>query len=448
MAQSMYDLTLEEQELALAERRELLKQRARMAAQQIGVYKSPEGPTQAPGFVSAVTGQGVMGPTVKRSLLAQMAPMIAEGRDAYESTQLAKDIGQQREREQADALAQLEAMPRATPATPATPATYGAGDEGPTMTPGMPATPATKPSLRDTILWAQRAQANPSLKGIAGQLISDQIVREPERQEARAERQLTREERALEAQRNRVARAEEKREQRDWQAEQNEQNRGLRATIAAAVRSSRGGDGGGSTWSRSGVKAADIQKDVDAQGNITLTDKLSGEQKFFKGGGKPSATTEKTAADEATKTKNAREGLVLLRQMEPLLSTATSSRLGAARDAAGSVVGYSTKAGDAAGELSNMGANLVSLIDRSGLGPQFSDADLKFLANKAGGLGDPTIPESRKRAVYARVLDQFKRHAGEPTREASGTVGDPVPGSDKLRQPSRSVDDLVKKYGG
>jgi hypothetical protein len=352
-------------------------------------------------------------------VLSQFTPLIGDTSRGFQEDRLDKDLAGYNRLESAAAQEHMRSMPTTEP--------------GPYGTP-VPASNKTK------LAWAQRGQSIPSLKNVMDQYIADQVVKEPEREEARAERATAREETVAEARRRQADELRYRRE-RDEQAQQLRRDLAAQAAADRAALKAMGGGGGGGGG---GDKASDYQIVTASDGTVYRVGKKPGSpmERVEGASGRQSATTEKTAADAVTKQRNAAEGLVLLRDMEPLLSTATSSGAGALRDTIAAAAGYSTSAGDAAGELLNMGANLVSLIDRSGLGPQFSDADLKFLSNKAGGLGDPTVPESRKRAVYNRVVQQFKRAAGAPSREASGSVA-PAPAAPRS---STSGDPLVDKY--
>lgn len=258
--------------------------------------------------------------------------------------------------------------------------------------------PSDDDSIQAKLKWAQAGAQIPALRSQMTDYAKDLLIKEPDRIATLQDRKDARADRAVEAEKARQGKAEEAQRQRDFQGQQNDANRDLRATIAAAVRAHSGSE-----------KASDYQVFQGADGSLTRVNKLTGESSQLGGGGKPSANFEKQQQESQTKVQNAKTGLDTLSRMEPLLGKATSSGVGAMRDKAFGQFGMSTSAGDAAGELQQMGNSLVQLIDRSGLGPQFSDADVRFLKDTAGGLGDPTVPESRKRATLKRVREQFQR---------------------------------------
>lgn len=315
----------------------------------------------------------------------------------------------------------------------------------------LKAKPADDADEPTKLAWAQQGSQIPSLKPVMDAYLSDQVIKAPERAEARAERVQTRADALAEAQRKQRDELEYRRQRDADAARDRQQRQDDQQSFLMAMKGMSGGRGGsassGGTWGRDGVNAADIIRDVDADGNITLTDKISGEQKFFKGGGREAAGVTKERQDAKQQVDNAEKALDLLDQMKPLIPKATSSGFGAARDKLLSYPGISTKAGDAAGEIDQMGKKLVNYIDRKGLGPQFSDSDLKFLRETSGGLGDPNTPVSRKLAVYERVRKQFEDQA----RGASPKAADDADRRDKIREAvkqanSPSVDDLVNKY--
>lgn len=150
--------------------------------------------------------------------------------------------------------------------------------------------------------------------------------------------------------------------------------------------------------------------------------------------------------DATSKVKNAKEALRLLSDVDGLVGTATSFGMGSLRDQVYGFFGKSTAAGDAAGELQNVAAKLLAFADKSGLGPQFSDADRKFLESaSSGGIGDPAVPESRKRATLARIRSNLEYAAGgtpPPSRSASGKVSN-APAGESVRDTLNKVTGTV-----
>ena len=292
--------------------------------------------------------------------------------------------------------------------------------------PGPNATP------QEQAAWAQQARQIPGLEQIGNGVLTEQIVRAPERAEARADRRETKEMTFAEAQRK-------QREDQQFRAEQAEQNRATQMLIAQMSRNGRGGGGSGSAsavpsdgeqaWQTvRNPKGSDIISKDNNDGTTTLVYKPTGEKKIVGQIGKPSTTFERGQADDVKKVSNAKEALNLLKEMDPLIDSATHSGVGAAFDTGLKAFGGSTKAGDSAAALANKAANLATFADRGMFGPQFSDADVKALKEAVGNLGDPTIPISQKRATYNSVVSKFKRQAGmaDSSQTVRGALEDAV----------------------
>ena len=459
MAESLYDLELEAQQQALEERRALLAARAKQAAAQLGIYKPPEANTEeVGGFQSALTpGFRYSGKILKQPILGALTPVIQQARDAYQGNQLRDDEVAYRQREQADALAQLEAMPRATPATPDV---YGAGDEGPTLSRGSP---AKEPSLRDTILWAQRASANPSLKPVMGSLIADRIVKEPERQEAREERKMTREEARAEAQRKQAADIEFKR----WQTEQQDTLRrdlagdsnNLRRDLHAAI--ARSGGGGSSAtagitdpdgnevkpWSRPNVKASDIVKDVASDGTITLTDKVSQETRRIGGGGRTSGAHEKDTLETRGQIERSTQAINNAGTVEKLLGEVSASGLKSDIRAAAGYAGYSDAATRAEKSVKPYADIYLKSVPRFE-GPQ-SDKDTQSYKEAAADLANPrTAPEDRVAALHTvvRLHRQALAQAAARGNQPNSPRVPPTSNAQPAQAPQMPADALVNKW--
>jgi hypothetical protein len=168
------DLVAEEERLA--ERKALLQQRALASARQLGIYAQPGPPVQTEGFRSAVTGGPILGPAIRTPLLSKVNPLLQETRDVYDRGQLATDASGYRRMEAQLAQDHMARMPRTT---------YDSGPEGPVM---------REPTQADKLTWARAGMQLPSLRNTMQQYIADQVIKEPERIEAREERKLTREE--------------------------------------------------------------------------------------------------------------------------------------------------------------------------------------------------------------------------------------------------------------
>ena len=386
MSPAMTNPALRAQAMALERRRAQLAERARQAAEQVGVF-APMELRQPQGFRSAVTGADFMAPMTKRPLLGGLAPLIAETAQRGAEARLDKDItayGQgvdkdiaaYKEREQAAASAHMARMP------------------------------SLDAPVQERMRWAQAGTQIPSLAPVMQEYVKDTLIAAPTREAARKWEQL----------------------------KFDELKRHHTATEGRPI-------------SVPGVGLMDPATRQVLPGTapppnlVPVTNPQTGDVSGFNprtggvqaspggaGAGAKSAEAQKREFSEQDRVRNATTALKLLDQAEPLLSTATSSGAGTVRDIVAGFFGKSTEAGDAAGELQNIAARLLAFADKSGLGPQFSDADRKFLeSSSSGGIGDPTVPESRKRAVLTRIRNNLRVEAGLPpvgnnTRESGGPV--------------------------
>ncbi|MDM0103744.1 hypothetical protein QTH97_02280 [Variovorax sp. J22R24] len=371
------------QAFRLAERRKQLQEQAAAIAQQ----GQPQGQMVSGRFVAPSKGQ-------------QLLPILGQALVQYKQTALDNEASDYERRAAAAAMEHLSHPP------------------------------AADAPREEKLAWAQRGSQIPNVAPLMKAYATDQLVTEPERVEARAERRQKQADAIAEAQRKQQEELTYRRERDQQRADDNAANRDLRATLAHAVRSAGGG----------GDKASNYQLFQGDGGTITRVNKLSGQKDVVGQGGKSSAGVLKEQQDAKQAIDNAEKAIDLLDQMKPLIPKATSSTVGSVRDKALGVVGVSTAAGDAAGEIDQMGKKLVSYIDRKGLGPQFSDADLKFLSATSGGLGDPTIPVSRKLAVYERVRKQFEQQAKGPS------IRDAVKAAADQHSTPKNIDDLLNKY--
>jgi hypothetical protein len=130
----------------------------------------------------------------------------------------------------------------------------------------------------------------------------------------------------------------------------------------------------------------------------------------------------KSEAAKAAKAQDSQEMLNLLGTARELVPKATSSGLGAARDAAYGIFGQSTDAGDAAARLKTIGGMLVSKVPRM-QGPQ-SDKDVILYREMAGRVGDPTVPVSQRLAAIDTLEEIHRRYAGLPPLKEGGATGE------------------------
>lgn len=418
--------------LRLSRRREALKAQATAAAQQLG--NAPQG---------QMVGNGGFQHYVAPHWGSQLAPVVATGLNRLDSRQLDKEETTFNQREQEAARAHMARMPR----TQNAPGPYGVNV-------------STEPTDAEKLRWAQEGMMIPSLAPTMKAYLDDQLTKAPERAENRAWR-------SSEAEANRQSRAEQAEAQREFQRWQTQQNVDIRRELAAG-RGRGGGGGGGSSagpitidngdgttseikpWSRRGVKAADIVKEVRSDGTVVLTDKISQEQRVLGERGRPSSTTEKTHADATTSIANAKEGLTILESMKPLFGKATESGLRAdIENAIQYGTSYSTDSKAALKDLGIKAANLAKYADRKMFGPQFTDADVKAIKESVGNFEKATSYKERM-AAYNSIKEIFERQAKVPATFADDTsnrrAANAPGGAPAAPASAPSIDDRLKKY--
>lgn len=146
-----------------------------------------------------------------------------------------------------------------------------------------------------------------------------------------------------------------------------------------------------------------------------------------------------TEVKEQQKIADAQEALNILQEAAPLVTQATGSGLGAARDVAMRFFGKSTPQSQAASSLSSLGGSLVAKMPKMS-GPQ-SDKDVLLYKEMAGRIGDPTVPTEDKIAAMNTINTLQSKYAGVKPAKLPFGGAQPKPAD-------TSVDDLVKKYGG
>lgn len=106
----------------------------------------------------------------------------------------------------------------------------------------------------------------------------------------------------------------------------------------------------------------------------------------------------------------------LLDKAESLIDDATGSGIGEIRDSALSVVGQSTKAGDAAAQLRTLEGALIMKMPRME-GPQ-SDSDRLLYKQMAAQIGDASVPASQRKAASAMLRSISSKYTGKSEKAA------------------------------
>ena len=117
-------------------------------------------------------------------------------------------------------------------------------------------------------------------------------------------------------------------------------------------------------------------------------------------------------------TKDARDALTIIGEAEKYIDAATGSGVGTGLDWVGRALGYSTKGDTAIGQLKALEGLLVSKMPKMS-GPQ-SDKDVALYKQMAAEIGDPMIPNSRKKAALQVVKNLQTQYAKGGSGGASG----------------------------
>lgn len=119
----------------------------------------------------------------------------------------------------------------------------------------------------------------------------------------------------------------------------------------------------------------------------------------------------KASKDGVQKVQDARDVISILDEAEPLLGKATGSYLGAGVDQVARAFGASTAGGEKAAQLKVLQGALVAKMPKMS-GPQ-SDKDVLLYREMAGQIGDPTLPESTRRAAAAQLRTITTKYLNE-----------------------------------
>lgn len=120
---------------------------------------------------------------------------------------------------------------------------------------------------------------------------------------------------------------------------------------------------------------------------------------------------QRTSKEGVQRVQDARDVLSILGEAEPLLSKSTSSYAGAGIDQVARIVGASTAGGEAAAQLKVLQGQLVAKQPKMS-GPQ-SDKDVQLYREMAGQIGDPTLPESTRRAALQTIRKLSQKYLNE-----------------------------------
>lgn len=211
---------LEIQEERLAERREHLRQLARLAAQQVTM---PEG---------KMVGRFFVPPHWSDQLTAALTPAVYGAVHGYKQGQYNKDLAEYKRQDEEARKAWLASEPQVS-----TQNFPGPTEDGSPLTGSVPSTHEQR------LDWLNQGKAIPSLRSTITKAFEDELIKQPERDEMREWRsqefQLLRESKQAAAEAAREARAHEAQLARDARAYENFQNRAARHDEAEANRSLR-----------------------------------------------------------------------------------------------------------------------------------------------------------------------------------------------------------------
>jgi hypothetical protein len=120
-----------------------------------------------------------------------------------------------------------------------------------------------------------------------------------------------------------------------------------------------------------------------------------------------------TAAMPGKRAAQASQAINILDEADKLISSGTSSYIGAGVDQAARLVGASTKGAQGAAQLKALEGALMMAQPRME-GPQ-SNLDVNLYRQMAGQIGDPTVPVETKKAALKSIRALHSRYATNPT---------------------------------
>lgn len=165
--------------------------------------------------------------------------------------------------------------------------------------------------------------------------------------------------------------------------------------------------------------AARTQVVEGADGNVYLVDKGTGLSRPTATLGGQQIRAGKAAEDGMKRTRDASDGLELVKIARDLLPGATGSGVGAAVDSANRFVGVTTDSAQKAAKLEAIGGQLVMKMPRME-GPQ-SNLDQLLYREMAGKVGDRTVPVAEREAALQVVEQLYQKYSGAPVVGPSAT---------------------------
>lgn len=253
---------------------------------------------------------------------------------------------------------------------------------------------ARSPTTQDLTAWAQKGTAIPSRKAVLTKLLEDLEVNAPIRKEASAEKVLDREAYGQRPARDRIKQFTDA-DGKQYLVNQDTGQVQELLDLEAALKN------------QSGAPFIPVK---DAQGQIRILDKRTGNLGAPMGPIKSvTGASTKAAAASQQKIEDAHEVLGNLERAKELVSGATGSGLGADIDKGLKYFGMSSESADKAKALATIEGTLISKMPKM-TGPQ-SDKDVALYKQMAGQIGDPTVPESQKRAAIAEIERINRRYS-------------------------------------
>ncbi|TXH51654.1 MAG: hypothetical protein E6Q97_17870 [Desulfurellales bacterium] len=346
-------------------------------------------------------GQMVSGHFIPKNLLSQLLPFVQQGIGEYRAGKIGEEQARLTKTMQKDADDWVKAMPVAKP---------GEQVAGPPTEDGQfPMTKDYAPSMADKFQWGQRGQNNPLTKALAAKYTEDQLLKQPEREEARRARKEEKE--LLGAQRLEQIRAqgEQKLTELQIRLEDRALDRASREAIAAEANQLRQDLVGLQIASREGMaqEGNQLRRDLaEMRGTAGTTGGASGRN------GKPTTVNTPEGAVEARS---------LLNEAERLLPDSTGSGLGALVDRGMNFIGQTNKGAEAIAALQPIAGQLISKMPRME-GPQ-SDRDVLLYKQMAGNLADPTLPVAQRQAALKQVRAIVEKYANQPQVTSTPRAG-------------------------
>lgn len=409
------DLVAADEALALRKAKLIAQMKAQTAG--TGDFAPAEMPGESPGWTSAVTGTKIGGQTLKLSALAAARPLIAGLGNAIAQKGYDDDLSGFNRRQDEAARAHMAAMP------------------------------AQDAPEADKLKWAQAGTAIPKLAPVMTDYFKDQVIKAPERAEARAERVQTRADQIAEAQRKQ---ADELRYRRERDAQTDAQRRDIAQQHAETLLAIRAMHASNSAAS-AGDKASDYQIVQDpATGAVYRVGKKPGAPAEVVQGvtGNTGADVRKDANETRGQIERSSAAINNAPAVEKLLGQVSSSGLKSDIRASAGYFGYSDSATQAEKSLKPMADLYLKSVPRFE-GPQ-SDKDTQSYKDAAADLANPrTSPEDRRAALqtvvklHRQAIDQARARGNAPT---SPRIAPTPSGPAKAPSSGISDDDLVRMY--